>query len=373
MALTSGPRLLSFIETYWRLYRVPLIFTSCAALFIAPFAWKNLTYRPKLLPPPPKDYDYRLHLVAQAGSAVFTHPHGRKIGYAQYGDPNGKAIIALHGILGSRLENALLHANAKDLGARIIGIERPGIGLSDPDSRPIRQRRILDHASDVEALAAHLHLEEYAVLGTSGGGPYALACARALPSSQLKAVAIVTGLGLADMSQPWHPALVFLHRHLNLRWVLKWIFTSSPAWNLQLGDDERMEGMRKGFDIDKAHPADIETAMRSEYPDWMKLFLCSAREAIGQGYDGFLDDAQLLSKEPGFDVQDIRHDLPIQLWYGTDDTNVSPRAGEETAQRLRAGGNKKVELHMEKGETHGSVQVKFQREVLQSLLAVMGS
>lgn len=381
MAETTHSLMLRLWETYWsrvpQPYRVPLVVTSCAALLITPFAWKKLTYTPKLLPPPPEDYNYKLHLIAQAGSAVLDLPDGKRIGYAQYGDPNGKAIITLHGILGSRLENALFDAHAKELGARIIGIERSGMGLSSPDPRPLRDRRVLDHASDVEALAAHLQLDEYAVLGTSGGGPYALGCAHALPSSaskpKLKSVAIVTGLGLSDMSQPWHPALVFINKHLNLRWAMKWIFTSSPAWKLHLSDEERMEGMRKGFDINKAHPADVAVARDGRYPDFMKLFLCSACEAIRQGYDGFLDDAQILSEDPGFRVQNIRSDLPIQLWYGTDDVNVSPRAGEETAERLRAAGNTHVELHMEKGETHGSVQVKFQRRILEDLLAAMNS
>lgn len=234
---------------------------------------------------------------------------------------------------------------------------------------------MLDHAQDVEALADHLQLGDYAVLGTSGGGPYALACAHALPSSALKprlrAVAVVTGLGLPDMSQAWPRFVIFLNRRLDLRWALRWIFTRSPAWQMQLSDQERMDGMRENFDIKKAHPADIETARRAEYPDWMRLFLCSAREAVSQGWQGFLDDAAVLIEEPGFRVEDIRADLPVQLWYGTDDTNVSPKAGEETAQRLRAGGNMKVELHMKEGDTHGSTQVKYQRFVLEDLLRAM--
>jgi pimeloyl-ACP methyl ester carboxylesterase len=308
---------------------------------------------------------------------VLTLPDGRKIGYAQYGDLKGKPIIVLHGIIGSRLENALFDANAKALGARIIGIERPGIGLSSPDPRPLKQRRVLDHAKDVEALAEHLQLEEYAVLGMSGGGPYALGCAYALPSSaskpRLNAVSVVTGLGLADMSQPWPAPLVWLNKNLDLRWLIKLIFTRGPVWQLELSDEERMEGMRKDFDLRKAHPADVEITRSPNYPAMQRLFLRSSREALSQGLAGYLDDAQTLSKDPGFRVEDIRTDLPVQLWYGTDDTNVSPKAGEETAERLRAAGNTKVELHMEPGETHGSTQVKFQKRQLEDLLRAMDS
>ena len=47
----------------------------------------------------------------------------------------------------------------------------------------------------MEQLAEHLHLERYGVVGMSGGGPYALACAAALPKEKLKAVMLVCGLG----------------------------------------------------------------------------------------------------------------------------------------------------------------------------------
>lgn len=353
-----------------------MIMASCTIIVFTPVAWKKLTYRPELLPPPAEDFPYSLY-NANESSSVLTLADGRMIGYAQYGDLNGKAMIVLHGILGSRLENALFDDNAKELGIRIIGIERPGYGWSSPDPRPLKERKVIDHAKDVEALAEHLKLDQYAVIGVSGGGPYALACARALPSSalkpRLKAVAVVTGLGLPDMSQPYPAFLVFLNRHLNLRWLLKWMFTSGPVWNLQLTDEERMEAMRRSFDIKKAHPADIETARSPKYPDWQLLFLRSSREAVSQGWEGFLDDSAILSADPGFQIEQIPAGLPVYLWYGTDDTNVSPSVGCETAQRLRAGRNSTVKLHMEEGGTHGSVQVKCQRRILEDLLTAMES
>lgn len=365
---------------YWhhllKAYRAPVFFTSCTALLTTPFAWRKLTYTPELLPPYPKHSGLHFRR-ANDSSSKLTLPDGRTIGYAQYGDPTGKPVICLHGILGSRLENALFDVNAKELGARIIGIERPGMGWSSPDPRPLRERKVLDHAKDVEFLAEHLQLKEYGIIGTSGGGPYALGCAHALPSSaskpRLRAVSVVTGLGLRDMSQVWHPVLVWLNQHLDLRWLVKIVFTRGPVWNLSLSDEERMEEMRKSFDLKKAHPADIRTARHPNYPDWARLFLSSSREAVSQGWQGFLDDSSILSADPGFLVEDIRADLPVQLWCGTDDSNASPKAGEETAQRLKAGGNTNVELHMEEGETHGSIQVKYQRRILEDLLRAMSS
>jgi len=356
-------------------YHIPMIVASCTALVVTPIVWRRLTYEPELLPPPPGDFQYRLPTIAKAGSDVFTLPGGRTIGYSQYGYPRGKPIICLHGMPGSRLENALMHDTAEELGVRIIGIDRPGIGQSSPDTKLIEERKIVDHAKDVEALAEHLGLKEYAVLGISGGGPYALGCAATLPSSsskpQLKAVATVTGLGLPDMSQAWPAPMVWLNQRLDLRWLIKKLIVGGPLFNMQKSDDERMEILRQVYDLKKDHPANRETARRANYPDMQRLFIVSSREALSQGLQGLADDARVLSRNPGFRVEDIPKDLPVQIWCGTDDTNVSPKAGEETAQRLRSSGNTKVELHMMPGETHGSVQVKFRKDYLRALLEAM--
>lgn len=76
---------------------------------------------------------------------------------------------------------------------RVIAPDRPGFGLSTFDAR----RRITDWPADVKALAAHLGITRFAILGGSGGAPYALACARALPADMVSAV------GLYAAAAPW--------------------------------------------------------------------------------------------------------------------------------------------------------------------------
>ncbi len=249
------------------------------------------------------------------------------------------------------------------------------MGWSSPDPRPLRERSVLDHAKDINALAEHLQLGGYGVIATSGGGPYGLACAYALAGGagmpKLKAVSVVTGLGMPDMSQSYPASVVWLNKNLSLRWLIKWMFSRAPEWQLCLSDEERAEAMRKNFDVNNTHPADLEVAMHPRQHDWKRLFLCSTRQAVSQGWDGFLDDAAVLSAEPGFRVEDISSQLPVQLWYGMADSNVSPKVGVEIAQRLSAGGNMKVELHMQEGETHASTQVKYQRRILEDLSNVM--
>ena len=142
----------------------------------------------------PKSPKCRFRLDTDSSDTI-TLPDGRKLGYAQYGSATGQAIIYLHGLPGSRLEAAGYHDIALSLYARIIAIDRPGLGLSSP----YPQRTLLDFPKDVQHLAEHLNLSTYSVLGVSGGGPYALACAFSLPPTRLKCVSLVCGMGPMDI------------------------------------------------------------------------------------------------------------------------------------------------------------------------------
>lgn len=87
-------------------------------------------------------------------------PDGRKLGYAEYGSPTGRAVLFVHGHPGSRVEAAHLHDLGVQLEARIIAPDRPGVGWSSPQP----DRTLLDYPKDLEHLADHLKLERYGVL-----------------------------------------------------------------------------------------------------------------------------------------------------------------------------------------------------------------
>lgn len=99
--------------------------------------------------PTSSDYDYTLTL-----------PNGRTLGYAQYGSLTGKAVFFFHGLPACRIEGAYFHELGLKYGARIIATDRPGLGLSSPHVG----RKLLDYPKDIEALADHLGLEEYAIM-----------------------------------------------------------------------------------------------------------------------------------------------------------------------------------------------------------------
>jgi hypothetical protein len=100
------------------------------------------------------------YILDDSTSATLTLPDGRKMGYAQYGSPTGKAILYNHGFAGSRIEASQHHELCTELGLRLISTDRPGHGWSSPHPGA----KLLDWPNDLECLAEHLELESYAVM-----------------------------------------------------------------------------------------------------------------------------------------------------------------------------------------------------------------
>ena len=309
----------------------------------------------------PADCRYPLDTTS---SATFVLPDGRKLGYAEYGAATGKPIFYLHGFPSSRLEGAYLDPVASKLGARIIAIDRPGFGWSSPH----KTRTLLSHAQDVEALSNHLKLKQYGVLGISGGGPYALACARALPADRLRAVSIVCGLGPPDMGyrgMKWPNWLGWSFGQRMFPGLCRWWFSREPAARLDLSDEERMRRLRQGFEKEKGkmHPKD-----RAFYGDTdiMQVYLRSSKETFGQGMDGLSLDFKLLNADFGFKIEDIRKDLPVQIWHGNMDGNVPLHHGQGVAARIGDNAHLKVV-----DETHASISVEYKEEYVGGLVRAL--
>ncbi len=95
---------------------------------------------------------------------TMTLSDGRKLGYAEYGDPKGKPVLLFHGWPGSRLGANFMETLATKLHIHLISLDRPGYGLSDFK----RQRTLLDWTDDIEEFADTCKLKKFAVLGISG-------------------------------------------------------------------------------------------------------------------------------------------------------------------------------------------------------------
>ena len=118
---------------------------------------------------------------------------GRNLGFAEYGQPEGIPLVYFHGWPSSRLEPRSMQQVCADMGVRLIAPDRPGFGLSDFQPG----RTIPGFADDTRELANHLGLSEFAVLGISGGGPYAAACAAKIPE-RLTGALLVCSVAPAD-------------------------------------------------------------------------------------------------------------------------------------------------------------------------------
>lgn len=109
---------------------------------------------------------------------------GRKLSFAEFGEPQGRPVFWLHGTPGARRQippEARAFAALNDI--RLIGVDRPGIGSSSP----YRYGQVLDFADDLQVIADTLGIDKMAVIGLSGGGPYALSAAAAMPDRVLAA------------------------------------------------------------------------------------------------------------------------------------------------------------------------------------------
>ena len=128
----------------------------------------------------------------------------RAVGFADYGSPAATAVLWCHGGPGSRAEPAHLAPQARRAGLRIIGVDRPGYGLSTPQPG----RTIAGWVPDALAVADHLGIGQFVTVGTSTGGAFALALAAVAPERVLGVVARCSMTdarwpeGRATMSRP---------------------------------------------------------------------------------------------------------------------------------------------------------------------------
>src|SRR5262245_54335134 len=125
-------------------------------------------------------------------NGTMTMNDGRIVGFADFGSPAQTALVWCHGGPGSRLEPSFIAESAARAGLRLIGIDRPGYGLSTPQPG----RTIGGWVPDALAVLDHLGIEQCLALGLSTGGAHALA-----PASQSSRVIGLLACGaVSDMS-----------------------------------------------------------------------------------------------------------------------------------------------------------------------------
>ena len=230
-----------------------------------------------------------------------------KIGISEFGDPNGEPVFYFHGFPGSRYDGNLFEFNnsGKASNTRIIGIDRPGIGISDfqPD------RTLLDWPTTVISIADNLNLEKFSILGISGGGPYALACAYAIPE-RLHSVSIISGMGPFTYKESMIGKAMLIPKQIEpIRRLI--------AWGIMAGAMKNPEKLKANI-IKTLPQADIEYLF---LPGKTDLLIEIFKESFRQGLKGYLFEAKLYRRNWEFGIPDIKTN--VSLWHGTIDRNVS--------------------------------------------------
>lgn len=250
---------------------------------------------------------------------------GRQLGYATFGDPGGPACFLFHGIPGSRLHAALAQDLAAARGVRVIGIDRPGYGLSSYQPG----RRFLDWPKDVAALADALSIDRFAVLGISGGAAYAAACALAIPE-RLRSAGIASGMGPLEApgGSEW------LRRFGRSRRLLAAVARWAPRLAAWVAARELAKGHPDGPLSIEAIAATFASPDRPllTHPLVGAAVVDDFSAAFRQGSRGVAWDLILYARPWGLRLQDIQ--VPIHVWHGEADVNVPPAFGHYLAESI---------------------------------------
>lgn len=239
---------------------------------------------------------------------------GRVLGYAEYGDPDGLVVLWFHGTPGACRQ---VPPDAPDLarkeGIRLIGIERPGTGLSTKH----RHQRMADWAADVERFADAHRIDRFAAVGLSGGGPYVLACAHHFGPSRMTAGAVLGGIGptrgreaapgYTRLLPPFEPLLSLVAAPVG------------DVLSIALRPIATMIGPT-AFEIYANYvspPCDRPVLRR---PDMKEAFLHDISTAARTGLRALTHDVVLFARHWGFSLRDI--EVPIRFWHGDADRIV---------------------------------------------------
>ncbi len=256
---------------------------------------------------------------------LFITRSGRPLEVQEYGDRAGHPALFFHGLIGSHYQASYIASEAKRHGLRIIAPNRPGVGRS----QFVHRDTALEVVPDVEDLTAALKIDQFSMIGISGGTPYALACLYRL-GPRIASTTIISGMGpmrlpgaLQGMDRQRRMALEVGSRYSHLaknearRWGER--FRSQPAAFLRA--------------LVLTWPAtDQEIFARPEIFD---LFLQDLRQVFmdGDGPETFAQELRLY-RNYRFSLAELPRDGHVTLWQGLHDVIVPPVMGWKLAQAI---------------------------------------
>ena len=263
---------------------------------------------------------------------------GRKLGIAEWGAPTSERVVVwFHGTPGGRRQvPEPARRAAAERGIRLLGIDRPGMGLSTPHLYD----HLVDFIPDLRLALDQVGVEEFAVVGLSGGGPYALATAHEL-GDRVAIVGILGGVvpsggddgkggGLVSVAMRLKPVLPLLREPIGvLATALCRVLGPIGPTALELYARVSVPG----------------DAQVLRVPEHKEMFLDDLVHNGSNSMRAFGYDAILFTRAWGFSVRDVTQ--RIIWWQGTDDNIVPMSHAEHILPML-----KDAELRVQPGGGH---------------------
>lgn len=242
-------------------------------------------------------------------SRLVPTPRGGVLSVEVSGAPDGHPVFLMHGTPGSRSGPRPRSIVLYRMGVRLVSYDRPGYG----GSTRVPGRQVADAATDVAAIADALGLERFGVIGRSGGGPHALACAALLADRVTRAAALV---GIAPPDAP------------GLAWFDGMAQSNTNDYDMADRDVALFtERLLARADRARRDPESLMADLRAEltHSDLRviddtairRLITDNYAEATRFGGHGWVDDALAFRREWGFRLSDVSSE--VLLWHGADD------------------------------------------------------
>jgi pimeloyl-ACP methyl ester carboxylesterase len=245
--------------------------------------------------------------------------NGRHLDYLETGPPDAPAVLYCHGTPGSRLE--LLFAkpalDRNDVHARLMALNRPGYGRSSF----VSSHGFLPWARDVDEAADRLGLDRFAILGASGGSPFALACAYSL-ADRIKKVGITAGVAPPDIPGMEQAAVLVNEYERTIRRVVR-------HGSLYLANRMGLSPFLVRRLIASLGPADRQALGD---PEATNVFQEIVGEAFAQWGRAAALEAGLLMRPWDFDPSLVTQQ--VRLWHGGDDTRIPAKVATAFTKRM---------------------------------------
>ncbi len=273
---------------------------------------------------------------------------GRELAWRFWGDPGGSPVLRLQGTPGSRIYRNPDPAIQLELGTRYLMADRPGYGGS---SRK-KGRGVAEIADDLVALLDAFGLDRVPVMGTSGGGPHALAVAACHPD-RISAVTVV--VGASPLVAEEAASLVGVNAAGYVAAEKGWqdLYELLVPVRARLLSAEGMQGVLS--DAPQADRAIMEN------PVWQRMSRANTGEALKQGAEGWTDESLALHDNWDFDPGSI--EASVTWWHGDSDKNAPISAARRAVELLRH-----AELRVWHDAGHFASLI-HEKEIVQELLS----